>query len=417
MFTLLAIAIVFFNCSKDVDDTENGLQDFTVTLNVDANHRFSRFQESTFAFLSDENGTILACGELHLGETTILSFSDSPSMHYDLSYMRYDNIVDLGIKTYTLVTFTNIEQGTYDIGPTPLLENSHDEIFINLDNTGYPFEVTSGVTGAGGGGPENGGYYNFRSNLVSSPTSDFYASFKSPNDQFERFFWQRDIPEGSVFNIDYNSLPAITNTVNTQIPSNDYSYFSVYGLKMDDENNIHHSIAFGNFAGGNSSLSTSTPPNVFDDFLFNVHFKNDNTGYSKQLRTTTIPEEINTPTLNFTVNNQSPRNFSMTTTGEATLYDVTYRAGNIDETLFFSYSIYGEVLPEVTFSKEILRQNIQEAYPILVDFQILPLGDVNLTYYSQTNSYLDILKYKIQGDYYEIPATNGVVDRMSKQFD
>ena len=100
MFTLLAIAIVFFNCSKDVDDTENGLQDFTVTLNVDANHRFSRFQESTFAFLSDENGTILACGELHLGETTILSFSDSPSMHYDLSYMKVKRGIYLIISKY-----------------------------------------------------------------------------------------------------------------------------------------------------------------------------------------------------------------------------------------------------------------------------------------------------------------------------
>src|SRR5690606_37130106 len=157
-----------------------------------------------------------------------------------------------------------------------------------------------------------------------------------PIDQFERYFWQRDISEGSVFNIDYNSLPAITNIINTQIPSNDYSYFSVEGLRNDDENNIHHPIALGNFAGGNTSLSTSAPSNVFDDFLFSVHFRNDNTGYSKQLRTTSIPEQINAPTLNFTVNNQSQQNFNMATTGQATIYDVTYRAGNTDETLFYS---------------------------------------------------------------------------------
>src|SRR5690606_9377519 len=163
-------------------------------------------------------------------------------------------------------------------------------------------------------------------------------------------------------------------------------------------------------------LSTSAPSNVFDDFLFSVHFRNDNTGYSKQLRTTSIPEQINAPTLNFTVNNQSQQNFNMATTGEATIYDVTYRAGNTDETLFYSHSIYGEVLPEVIFSKENLRLNIQQAYPDLVEFVTLPLGDVNLTYYSQ-NSYIDILKYKIQGDYYEIPETNGFIDAISKQFD
>jgi len=416
IFFLLVVSTALISCSKDVDDTDSGLQDFTITLNVDANHRFSNFQVSTHAFLSDENGTILDSGELRLGETTTLSFTGTSSLHYDLSYIRYDNIVDLGIKTYTLVTFNNIEQGTYNIGPTPLIENSHDEIFINIDNAGYPFEITSGITGSGSGGPENGGYYNFRSNLVGSPTSDFYASFKSPNDQFERYFWQRDISEGSVFNIDYNSLPAITNIINTQIPSNDYSYFSVEGLRNDDENNIHHPIALGNFAGGNTSLSTSAPSNVFDDFLFSVHFRNDNTGYSKQLRTTSIPEQINAPTLNFTVNNQSQQNFNMATTGEATIYDVTYRAGNTDETLFYSHSIYGEVLPEVIFSKENLRLNIQQAYPDLVEFVTLPLGDVNLTYYSQ-NSYIDILKYKIQGDYYEIPETNGFIDAISKQFD
>lgn len=417
IFFLLTFQVIFFSCSKDADDTDNELQDFTVTLNVDANHRFSRFHESIFAFLSDENGTILDSGELRLGETTTLSFSGATSVQYDLSYMRYDNIVDLGIKTYTLVTFTNIEQGTYDIGPTPLLENTNDEIYIYLTNTGYPCEVVASPAGRGTFGPENGGYYNWQANLEGSPTSDFYMAFKSPNDQFNRYLWLEDVDEGSVFNIDYNSLPAITNTVNTQIPSNDYSNFSVEGLSNDDENNIRHSIALGNFAGGNPSLSTSVPSNVFDYFLFNVHFKNDNTGYSKQLRTTTIPGEINTPTLNFAVNNPSSQNFNMTTTGDATIYDVIYRAGNIDETLFFSHTIYGEVLPEVTFSKQVLRQNVQQAYPVLVEFQTLPLGDVTLTYYSQTNSYTDILKYKIQGDYYEIPATNGFIDRISKQFD
>src|SRR5690606_6440989 len=171
IFFLLVVSTALISCSKDVDDTDSGLQDFTITINVDANHRFSRFQVSTHAFLSDENGTILDSGELRLGETTTLSFSGSASNQYDLSYMRYENMVDLGIKTYSLVTYTSIKQGTYDIGQTPIIENTNDEIFINMNNTGYPIEVISSISGAGTSGPENGGYFNFRSNISGSPTS------------------------------------------------------------------------------------------------------------------------------------------------------------------------------------------------------------------------------------------------------
>lgn len=398
-----------FSCSKETDE----IQDFTVILNVDRFYNFGKDNVSTRAFLSDENGTILDSGELKKGQSTILSFSKDPSTHFDLSYMRYDNVTDLGIEVYSLVTFTSIEAGTYYIGPSSFYENSHDEITLKLNNTGYPFEVKSSSSWEGGGGPENGGYFNFNSNLVGSPTSDFYASFKSPNDQFVRYYWGESIPQGSVFNIDYNTLPEITNTINTQIPSNNFSYFSVEGLK----NNIHHSIAYGNSAGGNTSLSTSPPPNVFDSYLFKVHYNTNNLGYSKQLLTTTIPEEINVPAFDFTINNPSPNNFNMSTTGEATIYSVTFRAANTDETVFLAQSIYGEFTPQVSFSKENLRMNIQQDYQGLSGFETLSLGSASLLYYNLTNSYKDILKYEIAGKRYDIPEVNGFVEGFSKQFD
>ncbi len=411
---LLVLSVTLFSCSKDEDETQN----FTVHLNVDRFYQSGNDNESIRAFLSDENGTILDSGDLKKGQLTTLSFSKDPSAHFDLSYMRYDNDTDLGREIYSLVTFTNIEAGTYYIeGPSTFYENSNDEITLKLYNTGYPFEVTSGLYWDGAGGPENGGYFNFSSNLLVSPTSDFYASFKSPNDQFDRYYWGEDIPEGSVFNIDYNTLPQITNIVNTQIPSNNFFYFSVEGLKNNDVNNIHHSIAYGNSAGGNTSLSTSVPPNIFDTYLFNVHYNTNNIGYSKQLLTTTIPEEINTPTLDFTVNNSSPQNFNMSTTGEATIYTVTFRGGNTDETVFLAQSIYGEVTPEVSFSKENLRMNIQQTYQDLSGFGTVSLGSAALVYYSLTNSYKDILKYEIAGKRYNIPAVNGFIDGFSKQFD
>ena len=401
-----------FSCSKEADE----IQDFTVILNVDRFYNFGKDNVSTRAFLSDENGTILDSGDLKKGQSTILSFSKDPSTHFDLSYMRYDNVTDLGIEVYSLVTFTNIEAGTYYISPNRFYENSHDEISLKMDNTGYPFEVKSSPSWEGGGGPENGGYFNFNANLEGSPTSDFYASFKSPNDQFVRYYWGESIPQGSVFNIDYNTLPEITNTINTQIPSNNFFYFSVDGLKNNDLNNIHHSIAYGN-SGVNTSLSTSVPTNVFDNYLFNLHYNNNNLAYSKQLLTTTIPAEINTPTFDFTVNNPSPQNFNMSITGEATIYTVTFRAENLDKTVFLLQSIYGEVTPEVSFSKENLRMNIQQTYQGLSGFETLSLGSASLTYYSLTNSYKDILKYEIEGKPYEIPAVNGFIDGFLQRFE
>lgn len=417
MFLLIALATLISSCSKDADDTDAGLQDFTVILNVDPNHRFSQNHVSTRAFLSDENGTILASGQLLKGETTTLSFSGDPSKNYDLSYMRYDNVIQLNFETYSLVTYTNIEQGTYDLGPSRLFENTNDEIYIYLTNTGYPCESIVSPAGRGSFGPENGGYYNWQANLEGSPTSDFYMAFKSPNDQFDRYLWLEDVAEGSVFNIDYNTLPEIPNTVNTQIPSNDYSYFSVLGLKNNDVHNIHHNVALGNFAGGNSSLPISVPPNVFDNYLFNVNYSIGNISYSKQSLATAIPEIIKTPELNFTVNNPSPQNFNMNITGEATIYGVTYRVGNADETLFLSHSIYGEAVQEVSFSKENLRKNIQQTYPDLVVFETIPLGTVSLTYHSVLNSYEEILKTYISRKGYEVSEINGFYDQISKQFD
>lgn len=417
LFFLLLISAVLFGCSKNSDDT-TGLRDFRISLKVNPNHNFGRFSESVRAFLSDQNGNVLASGELQIGQTLELYFTGDPdpSATYDLSYMRYDNIIELDQKIYALSTFTNIEQGTYEIGQYSLIENSNDEIYLNLNNTGYPFEVISTPTGAGGGGPENGGYFNFHSNLEVKPTSDFYVSFKSTNDQFSRYFWGEDIVEGSVFNIDYTTLSEITNIISTQIPSNDYCFFSVEGLKSDDVNNIHHSVAFGNYADGNSSLLTSAPSNVFDNFIFKVQYSNENVGYSKHLRTTSIPTIINKPTLDFTVNNPSPQSFNMTTTGIATMYAVTYSGENSNENVFVSQSIYGKVAPEVSFSKENLRMNIQQTYPDLTGFETLPLGAVTLSNYS-LNTYEEILKYRIEGKYYQIPEINGFIDHISKQFD
>ncbi len=414
---LLVFSVIVYGCSKDVAEPDPELQDFIVTLNVDPNYRLGEFVESFRAFLSDQDGTILDSAELQVGQASVLSHSGDPSAIYDLSYVRHHNLDLLsGEQFYTLITYTHIDQGEYHLGPSKIIESSNDDIFINLENTGYPCEVTSGTVGIGSFGPDNGGFYKFRGNMAGTPTSDFYISFKSPNDQFERYFWEEDIPEGTVFNGNYNELPEIQNSVNIET-----SPFKIYNLSLDglisgDAQNIHHGMRLGNYPEGRTSLSIPMPSDVFDNYLLRLNFGNDDFQYFKNLNTTTIPPIVSAPELGFAVSDPSQSNFRMTTRGNAVIYQVIYRESNPGETVSVSHSINGEVTPEVVFSKENLRMNIQHTYPGLTGFETLHLGSISLMDYSAISSYQDILKYRIEQEAYEIPD-GGFIQGVSKQFD
>jgi len=414
---LLLLSTVLFSCSKDADDTSSELRDFEVTLNVDANYQSNPFVKSWYVFLSDQAGNILDSGELQAGQSLILNATGEPSDVYDLSYV-YNSYYDfINEETYTINTYSNIDSGEYNIFPRQSFENTNDEIYLNLYNTGYPCEQTSSTSGAGGFGPENGGYYNYTGNLVGSPNSDFYISFKSPNDQFDRYFWQKNVTEGSVFNIDYTGLPVINNVVDVQSESNTIYGYGVEGLIDGDIDDIHHSIREGNYPNGLGAVSIPIPENVFDSFYFRLSLGNGSFRSFKVLHTPTVPTNVLAPEQSFTVNSPSPANFNMTTSGEGTAFTVIFRGSNATETISVAHQIYGEFAPEISFSKENLRMNIQQTYPDLTGFETLPLGSVSLTYYNTlTNSYKDILKNRIQGKVEIIPL-NMYYEGVSKQFD
>lgn len=110
IFFLLLFSAILFSCSNDVYDTDSGLQDFTVTIHVDPDYRFSNFTQSLTAFLSDESGSILAITELQIGETLTLTYSRDPSAIYDLSYMKYDYLDFVDEDLFSLTTFQMVSK-------------------------------------------------------------------------------------------------------------------------------------------------------------------------------------------------------------------------------------------------------------------------------------------------------------------
>lgn len=410
------LSVFLIGCSNNSDDATPETQEFTITINVDPSH-YGGFFMSAKAFISDENGEIITDGELLPGQSTTLNAITDPSQSYDLSIMLYRYLDFVDEKFYGITTFTDIEPGTFELGAGPISEDSADEIYINLTNAGYPCEITSGTTGHAPFGPENGGFVNYRGNLVGSPSSDFYISFKSPNDQFGRYFWEEDIMEGTIFNIDYPSLPEIQSIIDIQLPSNNHATFKLQGLVNNDPDNIHHSIAQGNYIDGMNALSVPVPVGVFDYYLFATTFGTDDSGYSKILFTANIPDEITTPSLGFTVIDQSLGNFNMETEGEAILYSAIFRTSTTNPAISIAHSVYGPVSPTVSFSKENLWLNIRAYYPDLSSFSTLPLGNVSIRNHSEISSYHDISKKIIERKTIEPTQPEEYMESYSQEFD
>ncbi len=413
---LLFFVGLFFGCSKDADDSDQQFQEFTVTLNIDPNHSFGTFAESARAFLSDQDGEIVASEDLQPGQTTTLTTNADPTSIFDLTYVIYKYYGVVNEKVYSIETFSNVQQGTYNLGPKKIMEDTNDEIYIHLSNTGYPCEAVATSAGYGTFGPENGGYLNWQANLVGSPTSDYYAAFKSPNDQFNRYVWLEDVAEGSSFNIDYTTLPEIQNLVTTAVPANDYAYFQLFGLVENDANKISHSIGYDNFSNGIASFTNAVPQNVFDQYLLELTYRDGSTTNFNQLRTSAIPTQVTIPPLDLTVNNPSPQSFNMNLVGDGILYNVSFVNENASGSIFVGHFIYGAVAPEVSFSKENLRLNVQAEYPDLSQFETVTLRDATVTRYSALNTYNDILTYQIERKRFVVPDLNGFFEGIIKDF-
>ena len=117
LLLLLFFSVLIFGCSNDNDDSSPQLQEFTITLNVDANHSFGSNVVSALAFLSDQYGEILDSGDLIQGQTTALSANADPASIYDLSYVIYKYQIGFNEKTYSIKTFSNVKNGLYNLGP------------------------------------------------------------------------------------------------------------------------------------------------------------------------------------------------------------------------------------------------------------------------------------------------------------
>jgi hypothetical protein len=106
----------------------------------------------------------------------------------------------------------------------------------------------------------------------------------------------------------------------------------------------------------------------------------------------------------------------MNLVGDGILYKVSFTNINASGSIFVGHFIYGEAAPEVSFSKENLRLNVQAEYPDLSQFATVVLRDAAVTRYSALNSYNDILMYQIERERFKVSDINGFVEEITKDF-
>ncbi|RMA64864.1 hypothetical protein [Ulvibacter antarcticus] len=412
---LLFLAVFLVQCSKDKDDVHEQLQDFTLTLNYEAGHEIGDTEHvQARAFLSDQSGNIVNEAEINVGPPTVLNAQIDPSEILDLTIV-YEVLASGDVKFIDLLTYKDVVQETYNLEKR-VHDFTNDGFYLNMTNTGSSCDWENIPPGAFECGTENGGYLNYRSNLPVSPISDYFISFKRLGDSVFKYFWQEDVQEGSVFNVDYSTLPEISNLESITLPDNDGGSFILNGFLDTSLHDITQQISY---QFSNTSIGTLTVPvplNLFDMYKIRMRYSLGDYSYTKTENRVDIPSSLEAPSFDFAVVNPNLDQFSMTTTGVADWYLAsTFYSSNANG-LHSTHLIYGEAAPEITFSIENLRLNIQSFFPNLALVPSYPLDAISLFNYSSINAYEDILRYKIERKSYVPSSVNEYSEGVTRDY-
>lgn len=413
MKKLLLISLSFFliQCSKNNDDIVINEDQVTETFlfSVDVIGNVFSENNSGHLYLTDGDGNLIVDGALINNQETSLSAEFDINKVYDATIIYW--VFTQGQTYYLTDTYTDVSPNTYLLNEIERLNPNQDRLNLDLYNTGFPLEVLS-HSGSfnSSGNSNNGGTFNFNSLLPASP-GNYYASFKSPNDVFPRYFWIEDIDGNTDLNIDFTSLPIIDTSIVTQFPAYDLLSVNLHGFIDSDINNLPHWLLSENYQNGNNSDIKIIPTNLFDQYGFYTRYKINNINYTYKEKSQNIAQNISLPNLDLSINSTSINDFSMSTSGNYDGFRINYTLKNFDDNIFVFYYIYGKPESEVSFTKLNLFNTIFSGIAG-VSVNDLIFDTASLHSYNNIDNYSDYLANLI--DIYTTFSTNYISESISK---
>ncbi|WP_143473295.1 hypothetical protein [Flavilitoribacter nigricans] len=269
--SILAL-LVLITCTHCVqkDPVSTGPE---VLLSINVPEDYHRTQEGyadrSFAYITDETGTVIDAGELLDG--TLLKLSGNYDhanrpMHAHIVRVYYRFQGSHRSERYTVDSYSDIEPDTWDLERRPL--PNRQELNLKFINTGGEIEqnehfVDSNTYGSGSESDGDNGTY-FRTILVDEFPEDVYIAFKRKNESGVRYFWQRvSGPESQEINS--LDLPLIEKPVSISVPPAAGGYVAAYGYKADAPAQ-EKEVFYHHLEGGANSVSPFVPAGVFDYF-------------------------------------------------------------------------------------------------------------------------------------------------------
>ncbi|MBL4662758.1 MAG: hypothetical protein JKY22_04190 [Flavobacteriaceae bacterium] len=399
MKKLLALCILAIFCVQcDSDDSQVTIEDNSqqVTFRMTMEGDFFVSNSSGKLILSDQDGAILVEAPLINNEETSLEVNFDPDVQYDVTV--YFETFTSGTQFHFVNTYVDVSPGNYFITPVQGYNGNEDKITLTLTNTGDSIEVVSTSSGiiTTESNSNDGGTLILNGTLPASP-GFFYASFIGPNDDFPRYSWTEGVGGSYDVNVDFPNLPMADNEITVTLPTNATSDINIRGLKDGDPTGVSaitHIVHEDSYEDGTTEYQAFLPNGIFDNFSLTTSYtsSNDDKVHEYIMISETVGQTVPEAGVNFTVNNDSFANFSISASGSYDSYDVTFIYSNPDQDIVMFYDIFGEASSTVNFSKVILFNNLFADEPELIAGLVPSADRITLMDYSQVSSYEEYLE-------------------------
>jgi len=387
--------VLFSQCTGDDSTSSNdpdssNLEVYTLSVGND----FFTTNSSGILYITNDEGEILGQEMLSNSQQASIEIEYDPNETYDATV--YLETSTSGFQYYFLNTYLDVPPGDFTI-PGLTDSNPNDaEITINITNVGGVLEVISTSTIMDVvSNPNNGGTYEFSGLMLAAP-GDYYIAVQKTTEPFPRYVWLEDVAGNLTINVDFNTLPEISNLTTVSLPPNNSSSFTVYGIKNGDPqgiDGIFHTLFYSSKTDGTSIYDAVVPTNLFNKYRLDARYSvsNDGIQYSYTSTNGTIPQTIPPVNLHFSVNSNTISNFSMITQGNYDYFQTSFNYTNSTQQVVVFHYIFGAAANTINFSKAQLFDNILIGLPNIHSGILQPSESYSLNNYSQFSGYTDFL--------------------------